>query len=262
MSKAQSLPTRGEKFIGLSKAPIVEAVLDIRIQPLPEESLAACARFIDSLPEQYSGLKEEMVTWEHRFAFGNKTPDEEMGTFQRLVGYRKASSEGTPGRQFVQARLDGFTLNRLEPYDSWSSLAKEARELWNAYRNCVGPTSVLRLALRYINRIELPVPIERLEDYFNTLPVLAPNLGYSIGNHLMRFEVSIPEIQAGAVINCTTCAASSPELVGFSLDIDVFKSKEVPQAEPEIWSTFEQLRDEKNLIFFSSITPTTRNLLQ
>lgn len=253
-------PRRGDRFDKLSKAPIVEAIIDIRVEPRAEEAVHQCAALIDSLPEKYSGLKEEIRAWEHRFAFAD-APVEGLGTSQRLYGYRRATPEGSEPRQYVQARLDGFTMNQLAPYDCWETFVSEGRELWNQYREKVAPKEVVRVALRYINRIELPAPITNLADHFNTLPVLATNLNYMIGNHLMRFQVEIPDIDAGAVINCTTCAAQQG-YIGFSFDIDVFKSHAVPQEEDAIWAIFEQLRHEKNFIFFSSITDTTRGFLE
>jgi len=46
------------------------------------------------------------------------------------------------------------------------------------------------------------------------------------------------------------------------LDIDVFRTAELPVDDEEIWKVMEQLREEKNQVFEASITPRARELFK
>ena len=46
------------------------------------------------------------------------------------------------------------------------------------------------------------------------------------------------------------------------LDVDVFKLHDFELDDPDLWPTFEQFRDEKNRIFFESITEDTARLFE
>jgi hypothetical protein len=72
------------------------------------------------------------------------------------IGWRFVS----PDKLHVfQARLNGFTFSRLPPYVDWESFRTEARRLWDLYRAVANPIAPTRIAVRYINRLDLPLPI-------------------------------------------------------------------------------------------------------
>ncbi len=58
--------------------------------------------------------------------------------------------------KLVQFRLDGFTFNRSKPYTSWEQVFPEAFGLWKEYVSLAAPEFVNRIAVRYINRLDLP----------------------------------------------------------------------------------------------------------
>ena len=63
------------------------------------------------------------------------------------------------------------------------------------------PNRLKRLALRYINRIEIPLPIRDFKDYLLTIPEIAPGLPQALSNFIMRLVIPNPEMEATAVIN-------------------------------------------------------------
>jgi uncharacterized protein (TIGR04255 family) len=46
------------------------------------------------------------------------------------------------------------------------------------------------------------------------------------------------------------------------LDIDVFRTVDIPQTDPELWDLFEQLRKKKNEVFEACITEEARRLFR
>jgi uncharacterized protein (TIGR04255 family) len=71
--------------------------------------------------------------------------------------------------------VDGFSASKLAPYTDWHDLRTQARDLWAKYRKATDPVLITRLALRYINRIDIPLPISDLKEYMRTIPEISPD---------------------------------------------------------------------------------------
>jgi len=73
----------------------------------------------------------------------------------------------SPDRQQVfQVRLDGFLFSRLTPYTEWEQWQPEARRSGDRYCSVVRPRSVVRIAVRYVNRVSIGADRVEPEDYF------------------------------------------------------------------------------------------------
>jgi uncharacterized protein (TIGR04255 family) len=117
-------------------APITEALLDIRVQVPAEVNLAQIETYYDSVKERYP-TKRERHSWQGGFKLNPPGSIEVLQSQGGPDGYLFTS---TDGKQIVQARLDGFTLNRLKPYDRWETFRDEARQLWQLYVHVANPS--------------------------------------------------------------------------------------------------------------------------
>ncbi|MBI4589263.1 MAG: TIGR04255 family protein [Candidatus Rokubacteria bacterium] len=95
-------------------APITEALLDVRIKLPSFVDLSRLATFQDAVEDRYP-QRRERSSWQAGFQIKDGSV-EVMRPSGRPDGYLFTSADG---RQMVQARLDGFTFNRLKPYDKW-----------------------------------------------------------------------------------------------------------------------------------------------
>jgi uncharacterized protein (TIGR04255 family) len=246
------------EVIHFPNAPITEALLDIRVKLPPQTDLGKLAIFHDAIKQRYP-VKQERVSWRGHIEV-KASP----------VAQVSQSAEGGPdgylftsvdGRQVVQARVDGFTFSRLKPYDKWETLRDEARELWQHYVQIASPESVTRVALRYINRIEIPLPIRDFKDYILTTPEIAPDLPQGLGSFFMRLVIPDPKAQAVAVVTQTVESVDeSSNRLPLIFDIDVFRMAAFDVQDETLWEMCEQLHDLKNEIFFKSITPKAKEL--
>jgi uncharacterized protein (TIGR04255 family) len=164
------------------------------------------------------------------------------------------------GKYICQFRKTGMVLSRLAPYESWEPFRDEARRLWNMYRESVKPGPVTRLAVRYINRIDIPEPSVDLKRYFRTSPELSPQLPQNLARFFMQLRITQDDINAEAVINQTTIPPEQEGVVSVVFDVDLFRTDGVPQDDEAIWSYFETLHARKNEIFEACITDETREL--
>jgi uncharacterized protein (TIGR04255 family) len=241
-----------------SNAPITEALLDIRVKLPAHIDLARIATFQDAVKGRYPARRER-VLWQSQFQMqeGDLKISPPTGGAH---GYLFASPDET---QMVQVRLDGFTFNKLKPYDTWEALRDEARELWQHYIEIASPEVITRVALRYINRIEIPLPIRDFKDYILTTPEIAPDLPQALASLFMRLVIPVPRMQAIAVV---TQAFDPPpetsEVLPLIFDIDVFREAIFDINSEEVWEILEKLRELKNEIFFKSITDRAKGLFQ
>ena len=175
------------------------------------------------------------------------------------TGWRYESDDGKLVWQF---RSDGFTISRLTPYDRWGTFQQEAQRLWLAYRESVRPQKLVRLAVRYVNRFDLPGPKVDLKRFFRTSPEVSPALSQDLNSFFMQVQISQEDIRSQLVINQTFLPPAREEVVSVVLDIDLFRGEEVPQDEPAIWDFFEVLHARKNDVFEACITDQARELIE
>lgn len=238
-------------------APITEALLDIRVT-LPEHmNLDLLATFHDDIRDRYPNKRERKL-WTGNIELtdqGANVAPPHGGT----IGYLFASLDG---KNMVQARLDGFTFNRLKPYDRWETFREESHKLWQHYVKVAGPKQITRVALRYINRIEIPLPMRDFKDYILTVPEIAPKLPQSLAKFFMQLTIPIPEIAALALITETMEPVTETKKLPFILDIDVIREAAFDVDGQEAWEVLDKLHELKNEVFFNSITPKTKELFR
>lgn len=242
----------------LKNAPITEALIDIRTKLPDGTTFEDLGRVRDAVAADYpKERKRRRLTGRFSFEDGakpvvetsNDTPD----------GYLLTSADGT---RVVQARLDGFTFSRLHPYKCWDDLRKEASRLWEVFCEEMHPESVSRIAVRYINRIELSQPVGKLKDWLLTGPELAENLPQEMAGYF--FQIHLPFMDPSGFVNISQRldASTTSDSVAVIMDIDAFLPMDVKPDSSDVWGGLEDLRKIKNRVFFDSITTKTLELFR
>jgi uncharacterized protein (TIGR04255 family) len=239
--------------IHYENAPITEALIDIRVElPASETGLQVLESVHDGVKNTYPGKKKRL------YLQGQLSAGDEVGASatQTVMGYSFSSEDG---KQIFQARRDGFTFSRLRPYGSWPQLRDEARRLWHIYREAVNPDKVTRVAVRYINQIDIPVSTIDYKDYFRTTPEVSPELPQALSGFFMQLQ--FPEADFGGllILTQTTVPPPNPATNSVILDLDVFKQTGLV-SDDDVWGVLETLRNRKNEFFEGCITEKTRAL--
>ncbi len=238
-------------------APITEALIDIRVA-VPAEFGFEQLQEIKSLVADEYPRGETFTMAMATISFG---PEVQSSTQQKKMGLKLWS---VGDRQVFQARLDGSTFSRLEPYETWERLRDEARRLWDIYRGFVKPTRITRVAVRYINQLTLPGDRAEPEDYFKTFPYLTPDLPKELrdfGPFVMSLQLPQPDMKGTLVINEASTQPKRPDTLSIILDIDLFVEQPEINDEESLWGLFQKLRGRKNLYFEACITDRTRELI-
>lgn len=240
----------------LKKAPIVEALIDIRVELPPDCDLARLARYHERVADQYP-VRRERFQWRSEVRISKQ---EALAPEQKLTGGMDGYLfEKGDRSEVVQVRLDGFSFSRLQPYTSWGSLRTEAERLWAEYRVIADPVRITRVAVRYINRIALPLPIQSLSDWFVLRPELPGVLAGCGPGFLLRVQSDFGSDQPKAIVSLLIEPGANNGRLPFVLDIDVFQEVSWAPDSALLWSSLEKLRELKNELFFQS---TSTRLLQ
>jgi uncharacterized protein (TIGR04255 family) len=242
-------------------APIREALIDIHVALPPETTVEVLAGFHEPIKEQFPTRRERSM-WLHEFRM---EPDGESVAEtgpKRIDGYLHVSDADG---KIVQARRDGFTFNKLRPYSDWSAFSGEARELWERYMQLAKPANVTRLGLRYINRIEVPLPLGDFRDFCPLFPDLPPGVPQSLNEFFMRFSAPVPGTANTMSVITTTFEIPTPgeTKLPLILDIEVFENFDLFAPDTDlIWQKLDRLRAAKNDIFFASVTEAAKDLFR
>lgn len=247
-----------EKYPVFPNAPIIEALLDIRVELPKDVALEKLESAFDAMKGRFP-VKKRGLTCRTGFERSSKGEITTIPASEIPNGFHFSSSDGT---KTVQSRFDGFTFNKLKPYENWPKFRDEAQELWNQYFEIVKPLKIVRIALRYINQIEIPLPVKNLEKYILTLPKLAPKLPQPVSNYFMQFTISNLNLEATAIITQTMKSPTPTGKLPVILDIDTFKLQAYSENKQQMWNEFENLRNFKNDIFFDSLTDKTKELFK
>ncbi|MFA6058610.1 MAG: TIGR04255 family protein [Taibaiella sp.] len=237
--------------------PIVEALIDIQVDPALTISPAEIESLHKELSEKYPN-KNERRRWETKIELKegasvvDATPKD-----QGIDGYQFWSPDK---KQICQYRLNGFTLSRLKPYESWEKLLPEAMELWEIYQHRFEPVNTARFAVRFINLIEIPQEKIKLEDYFIKPPASVNNASEGLEHFFQRLSIRLND-NINAI---TTLALQDRNSLKTTvlLDIDVSSNINIklPLETGEIKRILKELHDHLINIFEKSITQKTRNL--
>jgi uncharacterized protein (TIGR04255 family) len=235
-------------------APIKEAIIDIRVT-LPEATTLAYLThgFNSSFLEAYPS-RSDLFLFKGHFSAGTQVA---ATASQTQGGYRFISKDKI---HIVQWRLDGFTFSRLAPYDRWDSFQLEARRLWDLYRSSLLPTEITRVAVRYINQINIPHASIEWKDYFRTGPEISPNLEQRVEACFVQIQIPQDDLKAKLSITQTLVPPSTPETVSVLLDIDLFRTEALPSTEEDMWTLLGKFRTRKNQAFEACLTKETRKL--
>jgi uncharacterized protein (TIGR04255 family) len=237
-------------------APIIEAILDIQVS-LPQDISLEHLRSLHAKIQQRYPEKHERVAFESSLKLGFAEKQSVATGTGKIDGYLfRSSIEG----KVVQSRLDGFTFNKLKPYESWKLFSTEAKNMWEFYRDIAHPIRITRFSLRYINNIIIPFNID-IKDYFLTGPEISHALPQTFRSLFMRLEVPDDKNASSGIIHMASQPADESGLP-IIFDIDVVRHIDISPDDEKLWFYLEELRDFKNSLFFESLTNKAKGMFK
>jgi uncharacterized protein (TIGR04255 family) len=235
----------------LSKAPLVEALLDIRVAPRMGLTFNDLEPLRAAYGREYAKVVETRTAGLHF----------ELPTGVKLEAIARATAApaglmffDATGKNRVQASLDEFTQNVLAPYADFESLLAKARANWGEYRRVTAPLSITRISLRYVNELRLPRSGEKIEEFLPVIPSIPATLPQGLSDFAFRMTIDNPKIRARAIVNQIFQGTVDESGVQVILDIDAIQERQIPVDDTKLWDSFAELRAFKNDIFFEFVS--------
>ena len=247
-----------EGFPHLNRAPIVEAVLDIRARAIVPFEESSVRTQLTAILNGYDFLDSQReLQFESRFAPGEIVQNAPVVTDLGWKGVRFRSADQ---KQIISFQRDGLGFSRLEPYTDWHQFSTEGLRLWQIFKQAAAPLAIHRLGLRYINRIRLPVSEVLISDYIDPAPASPRQFELPFAGFLHHDVLSVPGHPYGVNIVRTVQPATEGTGIGLILDIEVYTLSETQIEEVNLMSSFAEMRWLKNKVFFGSVTERTQRL--
>jgi uncharacterized protein (TIGR04255 family) len=156
-----------------------------------------------------------------------------------------------------------LAVARLAPYQGWDYLFDKMLSSWKAWKYVAGIKPINRIGVRYINRIDIPIDdqgkIEN-QDYLNIYPHLPKSIDKTMFNYLNQVTLPTSNEYWNTTITSTNMPSPRINHISLLLDIDVFRTQDIPIKEEDFLASLSEVRDIKNDIFEQCITSNARRL--
>jgi len=238
-------------------APLIEALCEFRFEPARSWdwtiSELVYARVRDQMP-----IRQEQRTIEFGLADGQIVPPSPPG-LSRVQFLRQ------DGSALIQIGTDYLGVNHLRPYPDWNAFSNLIFENLDIYAEIAQPKNLVKIGLRYINKIEVPTtaPGEKLKlsDYLQALPSVPPTLQRNvIQSFIQRVEIGNAEAQGTLVLQSGSLPAEREGCLPFLLDLDFVTTpgEQLPLDQARQWIT--RAHEEIELAFEACIGDQARLL--
>jgi uncharacterized protein (TIGR04255 family) len=236
------------------RPPIVEAVIELQFsQPLDADSVNRTQKlFSKDFP-----IVQALSQFEIQVNQNIQTPT----ITQKQLGYRIDNADST---DIILITNVAIAYSRLAPYNGWNLFSAAALSALDTFRREIGLVQVKRIGLRYINRIDIPLPspgaLVQLEDYLTIHPQFLEDSFPPLQGFTMQTVFGLANNEGLATITVASVPSPLPTHMGIILDIDVARSQNLPKSQSDIRDLLNIMRDEKNSVFESCITKATKEL--
>ena len=158
---------------------------------------------------------------------------------------------------------NSVAVAQLAPYPGWEVFFPRFVRDWEAWKREAGYRQIIRVGVRFINRIDIPIVSGLIEEaeYLSVYPKLPDSLGPVTGYGV---QAQLPMQDIGCNLTINSAAVPSPMLEHGSilLDLDIAKEVNPPQKDEEIFELLGRIRIKKNEIFEACITRKAKELFQ
>jgi uncharacterized protein (TIGR04255 family) len=180
---------------------------------------------------------------------------------QHVQGFRRKSIDQA---DIVLALLDGTAAARVAPYPGWEYLRERAERAWAEWRRTVAYSDLKRIGIRYVNRIDIPIPQSEgvdIDSYLRFTPRVPDFSRHPIDGFVV--QVTKPTEVEHWNVSITSSIVNPLPLVNhlsISLDMDIFRTEQIPGRQEDLWNCIDAVRPLKNAIFEACITDEARKL--
>jgi len=165
------------------------------------------------------------------------------------------------GNRAIQIKVGQLSFHNVNDYGKWDEFRDEFKKVWDVFCEVVGRKDLTQMGLRYINNIDLELPLENgFAEYLNLLPSLPDGLNNSIDSFFIQINSPNEEQTLNSTITETFNKVN--DKLNVILDINVSKGSGFKCNSPEMWEGLEEMRSYKNHLFEHCLTKKTLKLYE
>ena len=179
------------------KPPITEAVIELRFGSAVTQAILS--RFLRSVRGEYPAA-EQMYEVAVQIQTGESSAQPVFRPTQRIAGYKVT---GLDSADVIMFGPDRIATIRMAPYFGWEKFISKAKTNFQILQKITGHRSLVRLATRYVNRLDIPrsdAETIRTEEYLLVEPIV-PAIIPNIQSFTIQFVGTVPEIESRVIVN-------------------------------------------------------------
>jgi uncharacterized protein (TIGR04255 family) len=186
-------------------------------------------------------------------------PNQERGVAMQPAVARVQLVDYT-GARLLALAPDVLSVHSLRPYEGWASFWPRVSDALHQHAEVSGAVEVVRVGVRYINRVVIPLTTFKLSDYFFGHLPSPPGLPDAIGGFFYRQELAYPD-GCKVVVTHSTLGQDREVSSTFLVDVDViWEGQGTPVAPARALELVNDLHSRERAAFEALITDSTRAL--
>jgi uncharacterized protein (TIGR04255 family) len=235
--------------------PIVEALCEFRFDPASPWDLTIPGLVWEEIKSTFP-QKKSATGLELGIHVGAGSVRQQVEPTTRMQFLREDATA------LVQVGTNLLSVNHLRPYPGWQAFAPLIEQGYRAYLEVAQPKSIHRIALRYINRIELLGPRVEMEEYFDFYPFLGSRLPQDYADFIVGIQTAFNGLRDGLRLQLAGPPSKTGDPVLFVLDIDYFLAKPEAVGLDQAIHWVDEAHNRVEDIFEGSISDKLRELFQ
>jgi len=199
--------------------PIVEAICEFRFS---KET-----KWDPTIPGSvYEKVKDQFPNKESRLEHQLELKTDEAGFNQNLVGSQKALMFSPDRSSLIQVGQNLLSINHLKPYIGWEQFLPKIKKAYDTLGEVTEINGIDRMALVYIDRIEIPGKQIKLEDYFKFHPHMGPDLPHHHLNFMVAVEFPYHENRDFCKLQLTSAMATKKDHLAVLLTTEYYLARQ------------------------------------
>jgi uncharacterized protein (TIGR04255 family) len=199
----------------------------------------------------------------------HKYPKQEQVSFLNISGSNNNAQinasggirfKNEDGSEIFQVAENLLVFNQVKSYPYWENFLLKIEEAFKIYNEVAKPQALQRIALRYINRIEIPGGLEEIDKYLEYRPALNAKFVKQAKGFFLGMETP-GSVNAADTLRVIAGSAMSPKEGGsaITLDIEYSHSSQLPELE-QVREWLIAAHEEISTAFEESITDKLREI--
>jgi len=163
------------------------------------------------------------------------------------------------GKRIISVGANTLAITVLRPYEGWQNFRPRIERALEAFTKVSGVPSVVKIGVRYINRIVIPGTDIRPSAFLRSIPEKSHISDSLLTNFIERGEY-VRHDRLKVIVTQATLQPTKPDTTEYLLDIDTLWDKEPLDGHETIMSAVEQLHEIEGAAFRALITDESEEL--